>query len=97
MRQRHCSLGTLLGEAIRISPCLSPRSQRDIRRLLIVGAMSVVQWRARRGAPEGSWIARMLARKPRMVIAIALANKIARTIWAVLTRGEDYRSSAAVA
>lgn len=75
----------------------SKMGQRDIRRLLIVGAMSVVQWRARRGASEGSWIARMLARKPRMVIAIALANKIARTIWAVLTRGEDYRSSAAVA
>jgi transposase len=70
----------------------SKMGQRDIRRLLIVGAMSVVQWSARRGAPEGSWIARLLARKPRMIVAIALANKMARTIWAVQSHGEDYRN-----
>ena len=33
----------------------------------------------------------MLARKPRMLVAIALANKMARSIWAMLMRGEDYR------
>jgi len=38
----------------------------------------------------------MLARKPRMLSAIALANKMARAIWAMLTRGEDYRVPAAV-
>jgi hypothetical protein len=70
--------------------------QRDLRRLLIIGAMSVVRWAARRGAPAGSWLARMLARKPRMLVAIALANKMART-WALLARGENYRASAAAA
>jgi transposase len=54
---------------------VSKMGQRDLRRLLIIGAMSVVRWAARRGAPAGSWLARMLARKPRMLVAIALANR----------------------
>lgn len=33
------------------------------------------------GAPEGSWLARMLARKPKMLVAVALANRMARTAW----------------
>jgi transposase len=70
----------------------SKMGQRDIRRLLIIGAMSVIQAAMRRGgAPEGSWLARMLARKPRMLVAVALANKMARTAWAVMTKGEVYR------
>ena len=52
--------------------------QCDIRRLLIIGAMAVVRWASRKGAPEGSWLARMMAKKPRMLVAIALANKMAR-------------------
>lgn len=68
--------------------------QRDIRRLLIVGAMSVVHWRGRDGGRPGSWLSRMLARKPRMLVAIALANKMARMIWAMLSRNEDYRDPA---
>lgn len=73
----------------------SKMGQRDIRRLLIVGAMSVVRWALRNGAPEGSWLHRMLARKPRVLTAIALANKMARSIWAMLTRSEDYRAPSA--
>lgn len=69
----------------------SKMGQRDIRRLLIVGAMSVVHWKGRGGGRPGSWLARMLAKKPRMLVAIALANKMARMIWAMLVRGEDYR------
>jgi transposase len=74
----------------------SKMGQRDIRRLLIVGAMAVVQWASRKGAPEGSWLARMTAKKPRMLVAIALANKMARGIWAMLTKQEDYRNPAMV-
>jgi len=70
----------------------SKMGQRDLRRLLIMGAMSVVQLAARRGAPEGSWLARMLARKPKMLVAVALANKIARIAWALMARGGAYRS-----
>jgi len=73
----------------------SKMGQRDIRRLLIIGAMSVIRWAVRRGAPEGSWLARMLARKPRMLVAIALANKMARGIWAMSTRGENFRGPVA--
>ena len=69
----------------------SKMGQRDIRRLLIVGAMSVVRWRGRDGGKPGSWLSRMLARKPRMLVAIALANKMARMVWAMLSRNEDYR------
>lgn len=69
----------------------SKMGQRDIRRLLIVGAMSIVHWRGRDGGRPGSWLARMIARKPRMLVAIALANKMARMLWAMLVREEDYR------
>ena len=72
----------------------SKMGQRDIRRLLITGAMAVVRWATRKGALEGSWLARMLAKKPRMVVAIALANRMARGIWAMLTKQEDYRNPA---
>jgi len=71
--------------------------QRDIRRLLIIGAMAVVNSAARHGAPEGSWLERMLAKKPKMLVAIALANKMARAVWAMMTKQEDYRYPAAVA
>lgn len=69
----------------------SKMGQKDIRRLLIVGAVAVVRWAARKGAPEGTWLARMLARKPKMLVAVALANRMARTAWALLRKGEDYR------
>jgi hypothetical protein len=58
--------------------------QRDIRRLLIIGAMTIVRWAVRKGAAKGSWLARALAEKPRLVAAIALANKMARSVWAML-------------
>jgi transposase len=75
----------------------SKMGQRDIRRLLIVEAMAVVRWACRRGALQGSWLARMLGKKPRMLVAIALANKMARRVWAMLTKQEDYRDPVMVA
>ena len=75
----------------------SKMGQRDIRRLLIIGAMAVVNSAARHGAPEGSWLERMLAKKPKMLVAIALANKMARAVWAMMTKQEDYRNPVAVA
>ena len=70
---------------------ISKAGQSDIRRLLIIGAMSRLNWMGRKSLPEASWLARMVARKPRMLVAIALANKMARTIWALMTKNEDYR------
>jgi transposase len=68
----------------------SKMGQRDIRRLLIIGAMSVIRWASLKGLVQGSWLHGMLLRKPRMLVAIALANKMARTLWAMETRKEDY-------
>jgi transposase len=53
--------------------------------------MSRLNWLGQRSIVEGSWLSRMLARKPKMLVAIALANKMARQIWAMLTKNEDYR------
>jgi transposase len=76
---------------------ISKMGERTIRRLLIIGGSSVVRHACRRGAPAGSWLEQMLARKPRMLVSVALANKMARTVWALLTRHEDYKAPAAVA
>lgn len=73
---------------------VSKAGQRDIRRLLIIGAMSRLNWLGRKSIREGSWLDRLVARKPRMLVAVALANKMARTIWAMATRQEDYRDPA---
>ena len=76
---------------------ISKMGERTIRRLLIIGGSSMVRSACRHGAPTGSWLERMLARKPRMLVSVALANKMARTVWALLTKNEDYRAPAAVA
>ncbi len=74
--------------------CVSKAGQADIRRLLIIGAMSHVRWASRKPPMPGSWLARMLMRKPKMLVASAMANKMARRIWAMLTKQEDYREQA---
>ncbi len=71
---------------------VSKRGERRIRRLLIIGASAVVQQASRRGAPKGSWLAQMLARKPKMLVTVALANKMARIVWALLVKGGIYRA-----
>lgn len=76
---------------------ISKMGERTIRRLLIIGGSSVVRQTSRRGAPTGSWLEGMLARKPRMLVSVALANKMARTVWALLTKEGDYRAPAPVA
>ena len=69
---------------------VSKMGQRDLRRLLVLGATAVVRWARRYGAPAGSWLARMLSKKPPKLIAVALANKLARTAWALMARGGVY-------
>ena len=70
----------------------SKMGERTLRRLLIIGASAVVRHAARRGAPEGSWLGRRLARKPRMLVTVALANKMARIVWALMARGGHYKA-----
>ena len=71
--------------------------QRDLRRLLIIGAMAVVSSAVRRGETSDPWLAGMLACKPRMLVVVALANKMARIVWALMTRKETYRGFAPAA
>lgn len=73
---------------------VSKAGQADIRRLLIIGAMSRLNWVSRKPPASGSWLARMVVRKPKMLVAIALANKMARQIWAMLTTQQNYRDPA---
>ena len=70
---------------------ISKMGQRDLRRLLVTGAMTVVRHASWRGETSDPWLASMLARKPKMLVAVALANKTARRIWALTTREETYR------
>lgn len=72
----------------------SKMGERTLRRLLIIGANTILIRAARNGAPAGSWLARMMARKPPMLVRVALANKMARIVWALLARGEVYRAPA---
>ncbi len=76
---------------------ISKMGERTIRRLLILGASAVVRWAGQRGPAAGSWLARMLARKPRMLVTVALANKMARIVWALLVKGGTYKAPAVAA
>jgi transposase len=73
----------------------SKMGERTLRRLLIIGSSAVVQQASKRGAPKGSWLEQMLARKPRMLVTVALANKTARIVWALLVKQENYRAPVA--
>ena len=75
----------------------SRMGERTLRRLLIIGASGVVRWARRKGVPAGSWLARMLARKPPMLVIVALANKMARIAWALIAKGGSYRAPAVAA
>ena len=76
---------------------ISKMGQRDLRRLLVVGAMSVIRNAVRSGRFHDPWLARMLARKPRKLVAVALANRMARIAWALMTKQESYRAPAPAA
>ncbi len=70
----------------------SRMGERTLRRLLIIGASSVAAWTSRKGAIAGSWLDRMLRGKPPMLVRVALANKMARIVWALLANGGIYRA-----
>jgi len=72
---------------------ISKQGDRYLRRLLVAGGMSVIR-NARAHPDKHPWVMRLLARKPAKVVAVALANKTARIAWAVLAKGETYRTPA---
>ncbi len=69
---------------------ISKQGDRYLRRLLIGGAAAVLR-HARAHPEKHPWLMQLLARRPAKVAMVALANKMARIAWAVLTRGETYR------
>jgi transposase len=73
---------------------ISKAGNRYLRRLLYLGAMAQIAAR-RRGRPGDDWLWKMLQRKPVKVVAIALANRMARVVWALIRTGESYRTTPA--
>jgi transposase len=71
---------------------ISKMGSRYIRRLLYLGAMGVISTR-KRANPGEDWLGTMLTKKPLKVVAIALANRMARQIWAMLRTGEAWRAA----
>ena len=71
---------------------MSKMGQRDLRRLLVTGAMSVIQQAVRRGTKD-PWLLGILSRKPKKLVAVALANRMARIAWAMMTNKESYRAT----
>jgi transposase len=75
---------------------ISKKGDRYLRRILVVGAHSVLR-RAKQSPEKYPWLTQLLARRPFKVVAIALANKMARVAWALLARGGTYRVPALAA
>jgi transposase len=68
---------------------ISRQGDPGLRRLLVLGATAVIRFAtAGRASP---WLMNLLARRPKKLAAVALANKMARTLWAMMVSGELYR------
>ena len=75
---------------------ISKRGDRYLRRILVVGACAVLRY-ARQQPQKYPWLTQLLSRKPFKVVAVALANKVARIAWALLAKGGTYRAPALAA
>src|SRR5471030_2320169 len=70
---------------------ISKQGDRYLRRLLVIGATAVVR-QARLHPQKHPWIMRLLAKKPAKLVAVAVANKMARIAWAIMAKGGYYRA-----
>ena len=71
---------------------ITKQGNRYIRKMLIIGATSVLRVAGKRKGALADWINALRARKPERVVAVALANKLARICWAIMTTGESFRT-----
>ena len=76
---------------------ISKQGDRYLRSLFMAGALAVIRYAKINGTKHRPWLTALLARRPTKVAAIALANKLARMVWAMMTRGERYREPVALA
>jgi transposase len=72
---------------------ITKRGDTYLRHLLFIGARNVIRYPKARAAAGAAWIEALIARRSRTVAAVALANKMARIAWAMMTTGEVYRSA----
>ena len=76
---------------------ISKQGDRYLRSLFMAGALAVIRYAKINGTKHRPWLKALLARRPTKVAAIALANKIARMVWAMMARGERYKEPVALA
>ena len=76
---------------------ISKQGDRYLRSLCMAGALAVIRYAKINGTKHRPWLKALLARRPTKVAAIALANKIARMVWAMMARGERYKEPVALA
>ncbi len=69
---------------------ITKQGDRYLRQLLVAGALAVIRYAQRHGTKR-PWLVRLLARRSPKIAAVALANKMARMIWAMMMTGERYR------
>ncbi len=70
---------------------ISKAGDRYLRRLLVIGALSVIKRAKQTGSTRRAWLVALMGRRPTKIAAIALANKIARIAWAIMVRGTRYQ------
>ena len=76
---------------------ISKQGDRYLRSLFMAGALAVIRYARIHGSRHRPWLTALLARRPTKIAAIALANKIARMVWAMMARGERYKEPIALA
>jgi transposase len=73
---------------------ITKAGDKTLRSLLVLGAMTVIR-RARSNPQKYPWLAELLERRPPLIAAVAMANKVARIAWALMVRGGTYRAALA--
>lgn len=71
---------------------ITKKGDRALRRLLVMGAVSLLRMARKRNGALADWLSALRARKRGKVAAVALANKLARIVWAMMTTGEAFRT-----